>query len=90
MAGMPQYGNLDSAFVRQDSYGNLWLGTMRDGLYFMDMKKLYMCRVNVLGDAHIEAMVEDANRQVWVTTMRNAFFLSYANRAFLMSSLLKY
>lgn len=88
VAGMPQYGNLDPAFVRQDSYGNLWLGTMRDGLYFMDMKKLYMCRVNVLGDAHIEAMVEDANRQVWVTTMRNAFFLSYANRAFLMSSLL--
>ena len=88
VAGMHQYGNLDPAFVRQDSYGNLWLGTMRDGLYFMDMKKQYLCRVNVLGDAHIEAMVEDANRQVWVTTMRNAFFLSYANKAFLMSSLL--
>ena len=88
VAGMPQYSNLDPAFVRQDSYGNLWLGTMRDGLYFMDMKKLYLCRVNVLGDTHIEAMVEDADRQVWVTTMRNAFFLSHANKTFLMSSLL--
>ena len=89
VAGMPHNGNMDPAFVRQDSYGYLWLGTMRDGLYFMDMKRLYMCRVNVLvNDSHIEAMVEDANRQIWVTTMRNAFFLAHANRTFLMSSLL--
>ncbi len=89
VAGMPHNGNMDPAFVRQDSYGYLWLGTMRDGLYFMDMKKQYMRRVNVLlSDEHIEAMVEDANRQVWVTTMRNAFFLTHANKTFLMSSLL--
>ena len=40
VAGMPHNGNMDPAFVRQDSYGYLWLGTMRDGLYFMDMKKI--------------------------------------------------
>ena len=62
---MPHNGNMDPAFVRQDSYGYLWLGTMRDGLYFMDMKKQYMRRVNLLlSDEHIEAMLEDANRQV--------------------------
>ena len=48
VAGMPHNGNMDPAFVRQDSYGYLWLGTMRDGLYFMDMKKQYMRRVNLL------------------------------------------
>ena len=88
VAGMPVYGNFDPAFAKQDSYGNVWLGTKRDGLYLIDMKKKTMGSVKVLNDTHIKAMVEDCKRQLWVTTMRDAFFVTFKSKTFMMSSLL--
>lgn len=88
VADMPQNGNLEPAFVKQDSYGNIWLGTKRDGLYFMNMKRPHMRRINFLNDVHIQAWVEDTNRQLWVTTMRDAFFVTFESKLFQMNSLL--
>ena len=88
VAGMPEYGNFDPAFAKLDSYGIVWLGTKRDGLYLIDMKKKTMLRAQVLNDTHIESMIEDWNRQLWVTTMRDAFFVTSKSKVFMMSSLL--
>lgn len=88
VAGMPEYGNFDPAFAKLDSYGMVWLGTKRDGLYFIDMKRKSMRSAKVLNDTHIEGMVEDRNRQLWVTTMRDAFFVTFKSKVFMMSSLL--
>ena len=88
VAGMPEYGNFDPAFAKLDSYGNVWLGTKRDGLYLIDMKRKSMCSAKVLNDTHIEGMVEDRNRQLWVTTMRDAFFVTFKSKVFMMNGLL--
>lgn len=88
VAGMPEYGNFDPAFAKLDSYGNVWLGTKRDGLYLIDMKKKTMLRAQVLNDTHIESMIEDRNRQLWVTTMRDAFFVTFKSKVFMMNGLL--
>lgn len=88
VADMPQEGSLDPAFAKQDSYGNVWLGTQRDGLYLMNKKKTRMRRVNILNDVHIQALVEDTKRQVWVTTIRDVFFENFESKRFLMNSLL--
>lgn len=88
VAGMPQEGSLDPAFVKQDSYGFVWLGTKRDGLYLMNKEKTHMRRINILNDAHIQALVEDTKRQVWVTTIRDAFFVTFERKQFQMNSLL--
>lgn len=64
IADMPQEGSLDPAFAKEDSYGNIWLGTKRDGLYLMNKEKTHMQRVNILNDVHIQALVEDTKRQV--------------------------
>ena len=88
IADMPREGSLDPAFAKQDSYGNVWLGTKRDGLYFTNKEKKHMLRVNVLNDIHIQALVEDTKRQVWVTTIRDVFFANFESKRFLMNSLL--
>lgn len=88
VADMPQEGSLDPAFAKEDSYGNVWLGTQRDGLYLMNKEKTRMRRVNILNDVHIQALVEDTKRQVWVTTIRDVFFENFESKRFLMNSLL--
>ena len=88
VADMPREGSLDPAFAKQDSYGNVWLGTQRDGLYLMNKEKTRMHRVNILNDVHIQALVEDTKRQVWVTTIRDVFFAIFESKQFLMNSLL--
>lgn len=47
-----------------------------------------MRRINILNDAHIQALVEDTKRQVWVTTIRDAFFVTFERKQFQMNSLL--
>ena len=88
IADMPQEGSLDPVFAKEDSYGNIWLGTKRDGLYLMNKEKTHMQRVNILNDVHIQALVEDTKRQVWVTTLRDVFFENFESKRFLMNSLL--
>ena len=88
VAGMPQEGSLDPAFVKQDSYGFVWLGTKRDGLYLMNKKITQMRRIKIFNDVHIQALVEDTNRQIWVTTIRDVFFVTFESKNFLMNSLL--
>ena len=85
---MPREGSLDPAFAKQDYYGNIWLGTKRDGLYFTDIKRQHMRRVNILNDVHIQALVEDTKRNIWVTTIRDVFFVNFESKRFLMNSLL--
>ena len=88
VADMPQEGSLDPAFTKEDSYGNVWLGTKRDGLYLMNKEKTRMRRVNILNDVHIQALVEDTKRNIWVTTIRDVFFANFESKRFLMNSLL--
>lgn len=88
VAGMPQEGSLDPAFAKQDSYGFVWLGTKRDGLYLMNKNITQMQRIKIFNDVHIQALVEDTNRQIWVTTIRDVFFVTFESKNFLMNSLL--
>mgnify|MGYP000440943052 FL=1 len=60
----PREGSLDPAFVKQDSYGFVWLGTKRDGLYLMNKKITQMRRIKIFNDVHIQALVEDLGRIV--------------------------
>ncbi len=87
VSGAPDYGNIDPAFVRQDSYGNIWLGTKRYGLYCLDMAKREVRRVESLNDVHIQALIEDTHRQLWVTTMRDAFCLDPKKHTIVMNGL---
>jgi len=87
VSGIPDYANIDPAFVRQDSYGGIWLGTKRYGLYYLNMKKRYVRRFETLNDVHIQAFAEDSRRQLWVTTMRDAFCLNPKTRTVVMNSL---
>lgn len=87
VSGLPGYANIDPAFVRQDSYGNIWLGTKRYGLYCLDMAKRQVHRIESLNDVHIQALIEDTHRQLWVTTMRDAFCLDPSKRTIAMNSL---
>ncbi len=86
-SGIPDYNNIDPAFVRQDSYGNIWLGTKRYGLYHLDLRKNHIKRVNILNDVHIQALAEDGCGQVWITTMRDAFCLQPKTGEMVMNSL---
>ena len=87
VSGIPDYTNIDPAFVRQDSYGGIWLGTKRYGLYYLDMKKRNVRRLETLNDVHIQGFMEDNRGQLWVTTMRDAFCLNPKTRAIVMNSL---
>ncbi len=87
LTGIPDYNNIDPAFVHEDSYGNIWLGTKRYGLYHLDMEKHRITRVNVPNDVHIQALAEDTQGQLWVTTMRDAFCLQPNTRLMVKNSL---
>ena len=87
LTGIPDYANIDPAFVRQDSYGSIWLGTKRYGLYHLNMAKHHIKRINTLNDVHIQAFLEDGKHQLWVTTMRDAFCLQPKMRTLVMNSL---
>ena len=87
VSGIPDYANIDPAFVRQDSYGGIWLGTKRYGLYYLNLKTKHVRRLEILNDVHIQAFMEDNRRQLWVTTMRDAFCLNPETRAIVMNGL---
>ena len=80
-------GNVDPAFVRQDSRGNVWLGTKRSGLYRLDMARRRVAAVPVVGDVHIQALAEDSLKQLWITTLKDATCYQPHTGAVLMNSL---
>ena len=85
-ASAPQ-GNIDPAFVRQDSRGVIWLGTKRSGLYRLDIQKKQAERVNLVNDVHIQALAEDHLHQIWITTLKDAICYQPSTGAVLMNSL---
>lgn len=64
-------GNIDPAFAYEDSYGKVWLGTKRSGLYRLDMRKMSVERMNLLNDVHVQGIVEDSRRNIWITTLKD-------------------
>ena len=68
----PDYGNIDAAFALQDSRGTVWLGTKRYGLYRMDLHTGGITRMDFLNDVHIQGLAEDNNRNIWITTLKDA------------------
>ena len=85
--GAPMGVNIDPAFVREDSYGNVWLGTKRFGLYRLDMKTLAVSRADFLNDVHVQGLVEDDRRQLWITTLKDAVCYNPKTGTVLMNSL---
>ena len=71
VSGTPSCGNTDPAFAREDSYGNVWLGTKRSGLYRLDMRRKTVEHMSFVGDVHIQGLVEDTNRRIWITTLKD-------------------
>ena len=63
---------IDPAFAHCDSKGMLWLGTKRYGLYRHDLRNGKTERIDFLGDPHIQAMQEDMEHRLWITTLRDA------------------
>ena len=64
--------NCVPAFTMQDSHGNVWIGTKRSGLFRIDMKCMTATRMNFLYDVHIQAMEEDKQGRLWITTLKDA------------------
>ena len=85
--GMQQQGSIDPAFVREDTRGNVWLGTKRYGLYLLDMKHGNVERMNFVGDVHIQGLAEDRQQQIWITTLKDAICYQPSTGAVLMNSL---
>ncbi len=69
--GAPKEGNIDPAFAQEDSYGNVWLGTKRFGLYRLDMRTHKIERMNFLDDVHVQGIGEDPQRRLWITTLKD-------------------
>lgn len=63
---------IDPAFAHLDSKGRLWLGTKRYGLYRHNLRRGKTERIGFLSDAHIQAMQEDLEHRLWITTLRDA------------------
>ena len=80
-------GNIDPAFVHQDSRGEIWLGTKRSGLYRLDIKQKKASRMNFVSDVHIQGLQEDNLHQIWITTLKDAICYQPATGAVLMNSL---
>lgn len=85
--GAPKEGNIDPAFVRQDSRGIIWLGTKRAGLYCLDLKSHRATLTSMVSDVHIQALAEDSRHQLWITTLKDATAYQPATGAVLKSSL---
>ena len=87
VSGTLPKGNIDPAFVRQDSRGMVWLGTKRSGLYRLDLKQKTVQRMTFVDDVHIQALAEDCRHQLWITTLKDAVCFQPATGAVLMNSL---
>lgn len=85
--GAPKHGNIDPAFARQDSRGNIWLGTKRAGLYRFNLKDKKLEKMDFVNDVHIQGLLEDDRHQIWITTLKNAICYQPATGAVLMNSL---
>lgn len=79
--------NIDPAFVRQDSYGNVWLGTRRTGLYKFTLNDNHVERMTFIDDVHIQALTEDKHRRLWITTLKEAICYEPNTGAVLLNSL---
>ena len=87
LQGIGETHNIDPAFARQDSQGNIWLGTKRSGLYRMSLKDKKAERMNFVNDVHIQALLEDRRGQLWITTLKDATCYQPSTGAVLMNSL---
>ena len=87
LQGIGETHNIDPAFARQDSQGNIWLGTKRSGLYRMSLKDKKAERINFVNDVHIQALLEDRRGQLWITTLKDATCYQPSTGAVLMNSL---
>lgn len=87
ISGAPKHGNIDPAFARQDSRGNIWLGTKRAGLYRFTLKDRKLEKMNFVNDVHVQGLLEDDRHQIWITTLKNAICYQPATGAVLMNSL---
>ena len=81
------YGNVDPAFIRTDTHGNVWLGTKRSGLYRLDVLTGKVERASFVSDVHVQGLVEDKGGQLWVTTIKDAVCYRPASDEVLMNSL---
>lgn len=70
--GALKHGNIDPAFARQDSRGNIWLGTKRAGLYRFNLKDRKLEKMDFVNDVHVQGLLEDDRHQIWITTLKNA------------------
>ena len=80
-------GNVDPAFAREDSYGNVWLGTKRSGLFCLDMNRDSVRRMGFINDVHIQALAEDGRRNLWITTLKDVVCYNPSTREVLLNSL---
>ncbi len=64
--------NSEPAFAMQDSHRNVWIGTKRSGLYRIDLQRHTTERMTFLNDVHIQAMEEDRQGRLWITTLKDA------------------
>ena len=87
LQGISERHNIDPAFARQDSHGNIWLGTKRSGLYYMNLRDQKVKRMNFVNDVHIQALLEDKRGQLWITTLKDATCYQPTTGAVLMNSL---
>ena len=85
--GAPKHGNIDPAFARQDSRGNIWLGTKRAGLYRFNLKDRKLEKMDFVNDVHVQGLLEDDRHQIWITTLKNAICYQPSTGAVLMNSL---
>lgn len=79
--------NIDPAFVRQDSYGNVWLGTKRTGLYKLTLNDYHVERMTFIDDVHIQGLTEDRHRRLWITTLKEAICYQPSTGVVLLNSL---
>ncbi len=80
-------GNIDPAFVRTDSHGNVWLGTKRSGLYRLDLRKKTIRRMPFPSDVHIQSLTEDRKGQIWIATLKDVVCYQPQTGAVLKNSL---
>ncbi len=87
LKGIGDPRNIDPAFARQDSKGNVWLGTKRSGLYRLHLAKREVERTSFVNDVHIQGLIEDQKGQIWITTLKDATCYQPSTGAVLMNSL---
>jgi ligand-binding sensor domain-containing protein/DNA-binding response OmpR family regulator/nitrogen-specific signal transduction histidine kinase len=68
--------NVRISCVIQDHEGNLYVGTMNDGLYMIDSNKKWL---NYLPEKNITCLYEDSKKNIWVGTKDDGLFRSDRN-----------